>query len=121
MWTPTRPDPFGDMDRPAARLELARGRLDAAEALAAASVRRWPEGKQISRALSGAVLATIRVKAGECNGLRLAHHTIAAVAQLSSVRARKQLTPLAQALAAWPGSDAAELTRMARQVATTQA
>ncbi|MGQ0773854.1 MAG: hypothetical protein ACT4NY_05470, partial [Pseudonocardiales bacterium] len=121
LWAPTRTDPFGDMDRPAARLELARGRLDAAEALAVASVRRWPAGKQISRALSGAVLATIHVKAGERNGLQLAHQTITAVAQLSSVRVRKQLIPLADALAARPGSDAAELTRMARDVATTRA
>lgn len=121
LWTPTRTDPFGDMDRPAARLELARGSLDAAEALATASIRRWPSGKQISRLRSGAVLATIHVKAGERNGLQLAHQTITAVAQLSSVRVRKQLVPLANALAARPGSDAAELTRMARHVATTQA
>ncbi|MGH3913226.1 MAG: hypothetical protein ACRDTC_07435, partial [Pseudonocardiaceae bacterium] len=121
LWTPTPADPFGDMDRPAARLELARGRLDAAEALAAASLRRWPEGKRISRTLTGTVLATIHVKAGERNGLRLAHHTITMVAQLSSVRVRRQLVPLANALAARPGSDAAELTRMARQVAATRA
>ncbi|MGH3929767.1 MAG: hypothetical protein ACRDTF_07295, partial [Pseudonocardiaceae bacterium] len=121
LWTPTSADPFGDMDRPAARLELARGHLDAAEAQATASLRRWPQSKKISRALSGAVLATIHVKAGERNGLRLAHHTITAAAQLSSVRARKQLAPLADALAARPGSDAAELTRMARQVATARA
>ncbi|MGH3921489.1 MAG: helix-turn-helix domain-containing protein, partial [Pseudonocardiaceae bacterium] len=76
LWTPTRADSFGDMDRPAARLELARGRLDAAEELATASVRRWPERKQKSRILSGVVLATIHVKAGERNGLWLAHHTI---------------------------------------------
>ncbi|MGH3928541.1 MAG: hypothetical protein ACRDTF_01025, partial [Pseudonocardiaceae bacterium] len=121
LWTPSRTDSFGDMDRPAARLELARGHLDAAEALATASVRRWPERKQKSRILSGTVLATIHVRAGERNGLRLAHHTITAVAQLSSVRARKQLTPLADALAARPGSDAAQLSRMARQVAATRA
>ncbi|MGQ0779465.1 MAG: helix-turn-helix domain-containing protein, partial [Pseudonocardiales bacterium] len=120
LWTPTRTDPFGDMDRPAARLELARGHLDAAEELATASVRRWPASKQISRALSGAVLATIHVKAGERNGLQLAHHTITAMAQLSSVRTRRQLIPLADALAARPGADAAELTRMARHVATTR-
>ncbi|MGH3940288.1 MAG: helix-turn-helix domain-containing protein [Pseudonocardiaceae bacterium] len=121
LWTPTPADPFGDMDRPAARLELARGHLDAAEALATASLRRWLEGKKISRALSGAVLATIHVKGGERNSLQLAHHTITTMAQLSSVRTRKQLIPLANALAARPGSDAAELTRMARQVATIRA
>ncbi|MGQ0775157.1 MAG: hypothetical protein ACT4NY_12180 [Pseudonocardiales bacterium] len=73
LWTPTRSDPFGDMDRPAARLELARGRLDAAEALATASMRRWEGGRQLSRTLTGTVLATIHVKAGERGGLQLAH------------------------------------------------
>jgi len=120
LWTPTQADPFGDMDRPAARLELARGRLDAAEALIAASMRRWPDGKQISRAQTGIVRATIHVKAGERSGLQLAHRTITAVSQLSSVRVRRQLAPLAAALAARPGFDAAELARMAQQVATTR-
>ncbi|MGH8918856.1 MAG: hypothetical protein ACRD0H_11105, partial [Actinomycetes bacterium] len=119
LWTPTPTDPYGDMDRPAARLELAQGHLDTAETLATASLRRWPESKKISRALTGTVLATIHVKAGERNGLQLAHHTITTIAQLSSVRVRKQLAPLAQALAARPGSDAAELARIARQVAST--
>lgn len=44
LWTPRRTDPFGDMDRPAARVELERGRLDSAEQFAAASVRRWEGG-----------------------------------------------------------------------------
>ncbi|MGQ0775880.1 MAG: helix-turn-helix domain-containing protein [Pseudonocardiales bacterium] len=121
LWTPTRSDPFGDLDRPAARLELARGRLDAAEALATASMRRWEGGRQLSRTLTGTVLATIHVKAGERGGLQLAHDTITAVAHLSSVRTRAWLTPLAAALAARPGADAKELARTARQVATTRA
>ncbi len=41
LWLPTRADRFGDPDRPLALLALRRGRLDAAESLAAASVRRW--------------------------------------------------------------------------------
>ncbi len=65
---PTRADPFGDLDRPAAELEIQRGRLDVAEQLAAVSLRRWDGGSPISRALSGAVLATIHVKAGEPDG-----------------------------------------------------
>ena len=44
LWQPTRTDPSGDIDRPAASLELERGRLDAAETFAAASVRRWENG-----------------------------------------------------------------------------
>jgi transcriptional regulator with XRE-family HTH domain len=120
LWTPTRTDPYGDLDRPAARLEIERGRLDIAESLAAASVRRWEGGSQLSRTLSGIMLATIHVKAGEPSGLSLAHHAITSVPKLSSVRARTHLEPLAEVLQARPGSDARELARMTRQVATSQ-
>ncbi|MGH3940290.1 MAG: hypothetical protein ACRDTG_16990 [Pseudonocardiaceae bacterium] len=67
------------------------------------------------------MLATIHVKAGERSGLQLAHQAITAATRLSSVRVRNQLIPLADALATRPGSDAAELARSARQVATTRA
>jgi tetratricopeptide (TPR) repeat protein len=117
LWTPTRTDPFGDLDRPAARLALARGRLDLAEQLAAASMRRWEGGSLISRTHSGIVLATVHVTAGEPRGLRLAHDAITNVTKLSSARARRCVEPLAAALEAQPGSDARELARMARQVA----
>lgn len=117
LWIPARTDPFGDLDRPAAQLEIQRGRLDIAEQLATASLRRWETGSLTSRTLTGIVLATIHVKAGEQRGLQLAHHAITDVTKLTSVRVRKQLTPLAQALEARPGSDARELARMARQIA----
>jgi len=120
-WQPTRTDPGGDLDRPAALLELARGRLDAAESLAAASVRRWEIGSQRGRTHSGVVLATIHVRAGEPGGLRLAHGAITAVTKLRSVRARERLVPLAAALEARPSADAKELARHARQVAATRA
>ncbi|MGH3812926.1 MAG: helix-turn-helix domain-containing protein [Pseudonocardiaceae bacterium] len=120
LWTPTRADPFGDLDRPAAELEIQRGRLDVAEQLAAASLRRWEEGSPISRTLSGAVLATIHVKAGEPDGLRMAHNAITAVGRLSSARSRKRLEPLADALDTRPGAEARDLARTARQVATTR-
>ncbi len=58
LWTPTPADPFGDPDRGAARLELARGRLDVAVTLAVASLRRWPGSRQLSRTQTGIVLAT---------------------------------------------------------------
>ncbi len=121
LWTPTRTDQYGDVDRTAARLEVERGRLDIAESLAAASMRRWEGGSQLSRTLSGIVLATIHVKAGEPSGLSLAHRAITSVPKLSSMRARTWLEPLAEALQARPGSDARELARMTRQVATSQA
>ncbi|MGH3812204.1 MAG: hypothetical protein ACRDUV_07070 [Pseudonocardiaceae bacterium] len=117
LWTPARTDPFGDLDRPAARLELQRGRLDVAEQFASASVRRWEGGSLARRIESGIVQATVHVTVGEPRGLQLAHDTITAVTRLDSVRVRRQLAPLAQALEARPGSDARELARMARHTA----
>jgi len=121
LWTPTRTDPFGDLDRPAARLALARGRLDLAEQLATASVLRWQGGSLTSRTQSGIVLATVHVKAGEPRGLQLTHDALTDVTKLRSVRVRRQLAPLVEALEARPGSDTKELARMARQVAATRA
>jgi hypothetical protein len=121
LWSPTRADRFGDLDRPAALLALRRGRLDAAESLAAASVRRCEGISQIGRTHSGVVLAAIHVRAGEPGGLSLAHGAITDVAKLSSIRVRKRLLLLADALAARPGTDAKDLARMAHQVAGVRA
>jgi len=121
VWTPTRTDPWGDPDGAGARLELARGRLDAAEPFAVASVRRWEGISERACILSRIVLATIHVRAGEPHGLQLAHHAVTAVTRISSMHARQRLEPLAAALEARPGSDYRELARMARQVASTRA
>jgi transcriptional regulator with XRE-family HTH domain len=121
LWSPTHADPYGDLDRPAALLALRRGRLDAAESLAAASVRRWEGIRQSSRTYSGVVLATIHVRAGEPGGLALAHDAITAVTKISSVRVRKSLLLLVDALATRPGTDAKDLSRMALQVAGVRA
>lgn len=121
LWYPTRADPDGDLDRPAALLEFARGRLDAAEQFAAASLRRWEGIGEVGRIKSGIVMATIHVRAGEPRALALAHGALKAVGKLSSVRARKLLEPLAVELEARPGSDAKELARITRQVAATRA
>jgi hypothetical protein len=119
LWHPK--NPYGDPDRVAALLELDRGRLDAAEQLAAASVRRWEGGiSELGRTHSGIVLATIHVRAGEPRGLQLAHGAITAVTKLSSVRARRRLESLVAALESRPGSDYRQLSRMARQVAATR-
>ena len=120
QWSPTSADPYGDLDRPAACLELKRGRLDSAEPFAAASVRRWESGGQVSRTQSAIVLATIHVRAGEPDGLRLAHGAITGASKLHSIRARQRLEPLAVALEGRRGSDPPQLARMARQVATTR-
>jgi len=118
LWTPGRTDPSGDLDQVGARLQLARGRLDTAEQYATASVRRW-EGisNQRSRTNADISLATVHVRAGERDGLQLAHSAITKVTKLSSVRARQQyLAPLTVALEARPGSDAKQLAQMTRQV-----
>jgi transcriptional regulator with XRE-family HTH domain len=121
LWQPTPADPTGDLDQVAARLELARGRLDAAERFAAASVLRW-EGvsNQRARIYAGIVSATIYVRAGEPRGLQLAHGAVTAAAKLTSMRVRRQVEPLVTALEARPGADAYHLARMAGQVATTR-
>ena len=119
LWQPTPADPYGDLDRPAACLELERGHLDAAEPFAASSMRRW-EGRGRSRTQSAIVLATIHVRAGEPRGLHLAHSAVTSAGKLTSVRARQRLVPLAEALEARRGSDAEQLARMARQVAATR-
>ncbi len=122
LWRPTRTDPGGDLYKVAARLQVSRGRLDAAEPFAAASVRRW-EGasSQRGRTAANILLATIHIRAGEPDGLRLAHGAIVGVTKLSSVRAHRRLEPLVDALEARSGSDHRELARMARHVATTRA
>ncbi|MFN2497001.1 MAG: hypothetical protein ABR608_14010, partial [Pseudonocardiaceae bacterium] len=65
----------------------------------------------------GIVQATVYVKAGEQRGLPLAHSAITGVTKLTSVRNRRWLLPLAEALDSRPRTDARELARMARQVA----
>jgi transcriptional regulator with XRE-family HTH domain len=119
LWHPS--NPYGDPDRVAALLEADRGRLDVAEPFAQASVRRWEGGaSELGRTHSRVVLATIHVQAAEPDGIGLAHGAITAVSKLSSVRARKRLEPLADALDTRRNSDARELAWVARQVATTR-
>ncbi|MGH3720666.1 MAG: helix-turn-helix domain-containing protein [Pseudonocardiaceae bacterium] len=121
LWSATPADFFGDLDRPAALLALRRGRLDVAESLAVASVRRWEGVSPVGHASSIIVLATVHVRAGEPGGLPLAHGAITAVSRLSSVRVRRKLEPLAVALEARPGRDAHDLARIARQTVTARA
>ncbi|MGH3799399.1 MAG: hypothetical protein ACRDTD_04545 [Pseudonocardiaceae bacterium] len=120
LWRPTRADPFGDLDRPAALLALRRGRLEVAESSAAVSVRRWEGINRVGHAMSGIVLATVHVRAGEPGGLPLAHGAITAVTKISSVRARRRLEPLAAALEARPGCDERDLAWTTRQVTSAR-
>ncbi len=117
LWAPTGADHYGDPDGAASLLALRRGRLDAAEPLAAASVRRWESVvSPLGHAQSSIVLATVHVRAGEPSGLPLAHNAITIAHKLSSIRTRRQLAPLVDALSARPGRDARDLTHMARAV-----
>ena len=100
---------------------LRRGRLDVAEPFAAASVRCWEGVNRVGHTQSGIVLATVHVRAGEPDGLPLAHGVITAVTKLSSVRARRRLEPLAAALETRPGTDTKDLAPMARQVTSARA
>jgi transcriptional regulator with XRE-family HTH domain len=120
LWSPTRADPLGDLNRGAARLALRRGRLDVAESFAAVSVSRWEGISRVGHAQSGIVLATVHVRAGEPRGLSLAHNAITAVSKLSSVRARRRLEPLIAALEARPGTDTKDLARMAWHVSSAR-
>lgn len=86
LWQPTRNDPSGDLDRVAALLELASGRLDIAEQHATASVRRWEGVSDDARTHSGIVLATVYVQAGEPRRLTMAKTVIDAVARMDSPR-----------------------------------
>ena len=122
LWLPRPTDRNGDLDNVAALLELERGRLDATEPFATASVRRWEGGSsRRARTQAGILLATIHVRAGEPGGLQRAHSAITGVTKLSSIRARQRLEPLVAALEARPRNDHRELARMGRQVAATRA
>lgn len=120
LWQPTRTDPTGDLDGVAALLEVERGRLDIAERFAVSSVRRWDGLSRLGRTRSSVTLATIHVRAGEQDGPQLAHTVIAAADKLTSVRARKRLEPLADALDTRRGSDYQQLARLARRVAAAR-
>jgi transcriptional regulator with XRE-family HTH domain len=120
LWHPSPTDPAGDLDYVAASLALEMGRLDVAEWSAAASVRRWQGGSWRARTGAEILLATIHVRAGEPDGLTLAHTAITSVSQLTSIRARRRLEPLVAALHTRPGTDARELARTAHHIATTR-
>ena len=120
-WESSDPDEIADMDATLAEMEMNLSRLDAAESAAQAAVRRWKGHPDRRRSVLGEItFATIHVRAGEPDGLPLAHGAVTEVAHLRSQRARDRLAPLAQALGSRPGSDYRELARMARQVATAR-
>ncbi|HYZ08592.1 MAG TPA: helix-turn-helix transcriptional regulator [Pseudonocardiaceae bacterium] len=120
-WQPPHENDRGGMEWVTALVERDLGRLDVAERLAASSVRHWSSnGNRRDAALPAITLAELHVRAGEPRGLAMAKTAIDTVALLRSVRAHERLEPLIVALEARPGTDARELARRARQVATTR-
>jgi len=110
----------GGMELATAGVELDLRRFDTAESFAAGAVRAYGDIHGRGRTLAELLLAEVHVRSGEPRGLMLARQALDAVGALQSAAVRwERVQPLAEALAARPGSDARELARMARQVATT--
>jgi transcriptional regulator with XRE-family HTH domain len=120
-WNPDDAFDAADFDHVTALAHRDLGMLDSAEALTVSSMRTWGREHRRDAAQASITLATIHVRAGEPDALRLANEAITGVAQLSSQRARDRLAPLAAALGSRPGSDYRELALMTRQVAATRA
>lgn len=120
-WEP--PDAFqrADFDWTTANAVWRLGRLDDAEPFAASAVRTFGTRDRRDGVKARLTLATIQVQAGEPRGLVLARQAIDEVAVLHSVPTRQRLSPLAEALAARPGSDAKDLAHSAHRVAATRA
>lgn len=118
-WEPPDLSERADMDYQCALVIDRLGQTDTAEQLAAGvngAARQRPVG-----VLASVLRARLHVQTGEPRGLSLAKTAIDGVAGLHSLRARDRLLPLADALAARPGSDARELAFHARRVATAAA
>jgi tetratricopeptide (TPR) repeat protein len=103
-----------------ARIQLSLGQLEAAEHSAANAVRTYREGYyRRGHIVAGLVLAEVHLRAGELQGLTLVQQALTTVSTLQSLAVRRDLVaPLATALAARPDTDAQELARNARQLAT---
>jgi len=119
-WVPRNAFERGGMELATAGVELDLGRFDTAESFAAGAVRNYGDVHGRGRTAAELTLAEVHVRSGEPRGLVLARQALDAASVLQSVAVRRErVQPLAEALAARPGSDARELARMARQVATT--
>jgi hypothetical protein len=120
-WEPRDAFQRAGADHSAVGIALDLGRLEAAEQFATRALGSYGEGHRRGRTMTQLLLAEVHVRAGESQGLTLAHHAIEEMRTVRSVAIRRQrLIPLAIALDARAGSDTRELARMARQVATTR-
>jgi hypothetical protein len=120
-WEPRDAFEHGESDLETAVIQLDLGRLDIAEQFAASAVRTYGEGHRVGHTMAELLLAEVHIRAGEPQGLTLAHQAIDGVSTHQSVAARRErLVPLAAALEARPGTDTRELARTARQIAETR-
>ena len=120
-WEPRDAFERAGMDRATAAIHLDLGQLDTAEQFATSALRSQGEGDRVDRIINELLLAEIHVRAGEPQGLKLAHQAIDGVRTVHSVATRRQrLIPLADALEARPGTDTRELAQAARKVAATR-
>lgn len=121
--TGTNSDPFerAGIDMISARVHARLGMIDRAEAFASQAVSTFDARHRRAGSSAEITLATLYVQTGEPKGVALSERAIGDVADLRSVRARQRLVPLAVALESRPGSDARDLARRARQVATARA
>ena len=119
-WQPTSAYDIADMECVTSYVYLWLGRLDAAERLAANSVRHWAaEGTSRREGiLADIAIATIHTKTNQSDATTLAHRAISGVAPLQSLRTRKvKLAPLVESLDSRADSTSRDLAHRARQLA----
>lgn len=122
QWEPLDQFQAADMDLVMALVNINLGRLDVAEPFAASSVRTWAATScKREGVLADIALARIHVQAGEPDGATLSERAVGGVRALRSKRARHQLEPLADALAARTDSASRDLAHLARKVSASSA
>jgi transcriptional regulator with XRE-family HTH domain len=110
---------YGAAERAYSRagIELALGRLDAAEQYTSTALRLWdPDTDRRIVALALTRRATIHTVAGEPDAARLAQSAVDAVGELRLVRNRAQLLPLETALRGRRDSTSMDLAERARSL-----
>ncbi|MGH3854250.1 MAG: helix-turn-helix domain-containing protein [Pseudonocardiaceae bacterium] len=122
-WEPPSGHTRADMELTTAQTLLALGQLDAAEAAVASSIKTWKRGTDRREGVVADItLARLHVQAGERDGLPLAAAAIDDAARLRSGLVRELWLPsLVGALDSRPSSDARDLARRARELATARA
>ncbi|MGH3828222.1 MAG: helix-turn-helix domain-containing protein [Pseudonocardiaceae bacterium] len=120
-WEPRDAFERADANLGTAMVQRDLGQLDTAEQFATSAAHTYSEAHRRGRTMAELLLADLHIRAGDPQGLTLAHQAIENVSTLHSVAVQREwLIPLATALEARPGTDTQELARTARQIATTQ-